>query len=300
MKSTTSLPLCLIALLAALCARADTVTLADGTVREGKIIRENEDSITLQLRVGTMRGTVVIPRHEIASIKRQELPPDPIATEGQALKAKAEAEKDVAKAAAAWLRVADFYEQHAGYHAHARSSYEKVLLFDADQPIARAKLGFVKGEKGWVKAEVKKETGDEEFAVHAKRPVAEKDELAISLRRDAETIRRTLEEQAARLQAMREAERRVPRDYDYYNGGYLLTGNGLLWYPGGSMLVVEPSYGPYYPTYGSRNCGGYYGHHSYYNSGLSIGFRGRVGSVRFNGVLNNGYFGSGCGSIFGF
>jgi hypothetical protein len=307
MKSTPSWPFCLIVLIAAAWAHADTVTLADGTVREGKIIRETDESITLQLRLGTLKGTVVIPRREITSIKREELPPDPVAAEGQALKTKAEAEKDSVQAVVAWLKVGDFYEQHPGYHAYARSSYEKALLFDADQPIARAKLGFVKGEKGWVKAEVKKDAGDEELAVQAKRPVQDKDDIAISLRRDAETIRRALEEQAARLQAMREADRRVPRDYDYdYYGGYVLTGNGLLWYPGGSMLVVDPCYGQYYPTYGSGYGGrGYYGGHhggryGGYNSGLSVGFRGHIGSVRFNGVLNNGYFGSGGGSIFGF
>ena len=54
-------------MLAAGTVRADAVTLKDGTVREGKIVKEDEGGVVMEVVFGTLRGRVRIPRSEIAS-----------------------------------------------------------------------------------------------------------------------------------------------------------------------------------------------------------------------------------------
>jgi len=255
--------------------------------------------------MGTVTGCVVIPKSEIVSLKRKALPPDPVVEDGQILRKLAEAEKDHGKAAQAWLRVGEFYESHPGFYPHAKASFEKVLLFDGDNAAARGKLGYVKTEKGWQKAEVKKAEPAEAAQAKAQ-PAA--DELTIGLRRDADVVRKLLDEQAARIEALRDLDRRRTRvaerdDFGYYpnRGLYYWDPAGLYYYSPGSIVYVDNG-GPFGYGSGGYGSGGYgsggygsggYGYNNWYGSGVSVGFRGHFGSVHFRGTVNSGYSGRG-------
>ena len=306
--------------------RADTVLLADGTEHDGNVVKETANEVTFAIRMGGLRGAIVIPKAEILSLKIGALPPDTVSEDGLKLSKLAEAEKEPAKAAHAWSRVGEYYDRHPGYSAHARASYEKVLLFDANHAVARARLGFVKGENGaWKKPEpVRNERATAEsdapgqqapFAAKpevAARPEQHNDEaLQIGLRKDAETIKKILDEDAARVAAERERlarDRQFARnDYDNYGygGQYFLLNDGIYYYPPGS--VVHYTSGGVFGGYGGYggHCGGYYGGgYGYgrgcgygYGSGLSIGFRGNFGNVQFRGGIYNSFRG-GRGSRF--
>src|SRR5438067_2534514 len=62
--------------------RADIITLADGTEHEGEVLKENGDSITLRVRIGTNVGSIVIPRREIVSIQTKSMAADTVLIEG--------------------------------------------------------------------------------------------------------------------------------------------------------------------------------------------------------------------------
>ncbi len=282
--------LCVVSLFAvSFAARADTVSLLDGTDYEGTVLRENDESLTFLVRLGGMKGSIIIPKKDILFLKRQALRPDPIATEGQVLQRAAESETDVKKAVGAWMRVAEYYERHPGFSPQVRASYEKVLLFDADHLIARAKLGYQKTVEGWKKPEPKvliEEPEADTIRVGVRE--TPRDELAISLRRDAATLKKLLDEQAARIDAPRERERReaqqvsYPVDYGYngYNGYGTFISDGGYGFCGVPLLSNYSGYG-----YSGNGCSPYFG------SGLSVGFRGSLGPVRFTGSINNGYHG---------
>lgn len=283
-----------LALLTGQASRADTVTLTDGTVREGKILSETRDTITFQLRMGNLRGSIVIPRSEIAALQRKELPPDPVVVVGQELTKGAEAETDPVKAAQAWLRLGEFYEQNPGFSSNARASFQKVLLFAPDQPVARAKLGYVKTDKGWQKLEVKKPEAPLEI-VRApegqQKAAAREDELVIGLRADAEAIRKALEEQANRLKMAPEPQpRRVAAQDapnfvgDYEPWGYqqyILMGNMLYPYMPGLFFC------DYCPFYGFGGFSNYYYSNGYYGTGWNGGW-GNGGSGWRGGWGNGG------------
>ena len=298
----------LLGLAAILCPHllADTVLLADGTEHEGKVVKETPQEVTFQIRMGGLRGSVVIPKAEIISLKFGELPPDTVAEDGAKLRKLAEAETDPAKAAHAWLKLGEYYDRHPGYSAHARSSYEKVLLFDANHGLARARLGFVKGENGeWRKPEpFRKEEPAVAEAPAAPVPQApaakEANELAIGLRKDAATVKKILEDEANRIAAERERlahERQFAR-HDGWNGQYFLLNDGLYYYPPGSVVYYTSGglygFGGYGGYCGNGYYGGSYRSHSDcgygYGTGLSLGFRGSFGNVKFRGSFNGGGF----------
>ncbi|MCW8130620.1 MAG: hypothetical protein KIS92_09745 [Planctomycetota bacterium] len=136
------------ALLLAGTARADTVTLRDGTVKEGVILRQDADGVTLEMRIGSLKGAVHIPQADIRKIERKPLPEDP--TEAAAAKLRAEAEaKTGAEAAAAWVKLGDFYADRAGYSNLAHEAWRKAVAADPDHAEARKRLGHVKTESGW-------------------------------------------------------------------------------------------------------------------------------------------------------
>jgi len=267
--------------------RADIITLADGTEHEGEVLKENGDSITLRVRIGTNVGSIVIPRREIVSIQTKSVATDTVLVDGVTLQKKADAlEKEPKKAAEAWIRVAEFYQNHPGYSNLARAAYIKTLTFEPDNAVARAKLGYEKTPAGW--AEIPKPKAKEEpaeLAGPAPRPQPE-NELIIGLRRDEALIKRMLDDQAARQQQAIEAERRQveerpPFTAYGYSRDYLYIGpyGNTYYLPSGSLI----GYG-YSDFYGGRG----YGRFDAYRSGLNVGFSGRIGSVHVNGSFNGG------------
>ena len=62
--------------------RADIITLRDGSVQEGEVVKDNADQVTLRVRIGANSGTVVIPRREVVSIQSKAMPPDRVLIDG--------------------------------------------------------------------------------------------------------------------------------------------------------------------------------------------------------------------------
>jgi hypothetical protein len=300
-------------------ARADTVLLRDGTRQEGEIILETEHSVTLRVRMGGIRGTVVIPKTEIVSIARKALPPDTVIADARRLEQEALAVEQFAetvqlapknpaarrdafrKAADAWVRAGEFYQRHRGYGAQANNMYERALLCDPDHVVARAKLQYVQTEDGWARPEAEAASAPVIGKPEAKAPEAD---LTIGLRRDAEAVNRLLADQQARQEQQRRDSQRTPGNYIrplYYIPAY---GNGLYynsWGANGDFLYVLPSPAYGWPTYtypyasfphgswGPRHYGGYSGYGGGYGcgsyGGWGLGFSGSWGSVRYNGWI---------------
>lgn len=278
--------------------RADIITLIDGTEHEGEVLKENTESITLRVRVGTNVGSIEIPRREILSIQYRSVAKDAVLAEGVSLQKKADAlEKEPKKAAEAWFKVAEFYQSHPGYSNLARAAFIKTLTFDPDHALARAKLGYKKTQDGWVAIE-KPKPQEEPAAVEVK---AEPDnELIIGLRRDEALIQRILDNQAERQRQGVEIQRREVEDrpsftaYGYSRDVIYIGPYGNTYYlPSGSMIGYS---GGYYGGYGSGyGYGGFgsYGGYSGYGSGLNVGFRGRFGNVYVNGSYGSGHHSGG-------
>jgi len=162
--------------------RADTLTLRDGTQYEGELLRETKDSLVFNVRWCGMNGAVTVPKSEVVSIQVKPLSPDRVIAGAKALiKEAEEASIEIARvpstklqtgvaqvpaedapvcnpqsairnrtAADAWVNLGEYYQRHVGYSAQAREAYEKALLYDNDHPVARWKLGYIKGETGWI------------------------------------------------------------------------------------------------------------------------------------------------------
>jgi len=128
--------------------RADTITLKDGTIREGIIIQQDGDGLTLEVRVGALKGRVVIPKDEIKTIKREALAADPLDLEAEKLQKDAEG-KTGTDAADAWAKLGELYAGRTGYSSLAHDAFRKAVAADPEHAAARKRLGHVKTEKGW-------------------------------------------------------------------------------------------------------------------------------------------------------
>jgi hypothetical protein len=72
MRTRTILTLLIIAI-TGLCARADIVTLKDGTTYEGTVIKENGAEVTLEIVISNIKTTKTFPRYKVRSIEYKEL-----------------------------------------------------------------------------------------------------------------------------------------------------------------------------------------------------------------------------------
>jgi len=104
------LPVLILIISAATTVRADVITLMDGTQHEGEVIREDENTITLQVRMGGMKGQVTINRLDIKDIRVTDQIADPAIAQGAALTREAEKQTDIKKALEAWTKGRGFLQ----------------------------------------------------------------------------------------------------------------------------------------------------------------------------------------------
>lgn len=296
--------------------RADTLTLKDGTVREGTILRQDAEGVTFEVKVGSMKGAVHIPKNEIAKIERKALPADTVETEAAALRDAAE-KKTGAEAADAWVKLGDFYAERSGYSNPAQEAYKKALATDPENAKAHQRLGHVKTEKGWQAVDEEKRAKglvqlDNVWVRPAERAwlIDKKDKADKQEQSDADDLRiaprkpaddkftkaelekmlkmRQIEEELARREGLRvqHGESFLQR-YGYYGDG-----NGVYIGPGQTPVVVDGV------GIGSGNSeffvgnvsSGYFPYYSGYNGGYYSGNYG--GWNGFNGAnavySNNG------------
>ncbi|MHC4915098.1 MAG: hypothetical protein ACYTGB_06365 [Planctomycetota bacterium] len=269
----------LLVLLAAAPALADVVTLKDGSKREGRIVRQNDDEVVLEVALGSLKAELILKRSEIRSIEKG-------ATANEKLLAEVERRRRRLRPndAAGWLAYARWLDGVSGFSKEARAAFEKVIAVDPNNEAARRRLGYRKvgGQwmteeelmlaKGyvrhggrWVSPEQKAAEADGKKLENIKIALAEevREEQA---RKDAEArekwlaeMQKLAEEKAARYTAQAEAARSGvilgPTSGNYYG---VYSGGGPVYYyrpyvivPGGT---TQPQYvpRPYYYGWGFR------------------------------------------------
>ena len=261
---------------------ADTVTLRDGTVREGTIVEEDADTVTMEVRMGGLKGKIVLHRYEIAAVKKQPLPPDPVETEATRLRTAAQAAKGK-EAADLWVQLGDLYARNAGYSAQARMAYENAIVADPDHVRARHGLGHVKVADGWQKPdELRRERGlvplgevwvkpdERSWLIDQRHEARSGDEWNIGPRQAEDFSRADLERALALKRAEDEAKRRdamplangtaLLSQYGYYNNDgpyYIGSGGTSVWADG--VGVDVPGYSSFFGTVGTGSWYGGYG-----------------------------------------
>ena len=121
-----------------LAARADDVHLSDGNVIEGKVSRD-ADHVTIELE----SGRITLPADSVARIERRESSVEHVERVHAALKA-----DDVQGR----LALANYCREHE-MRARERQLLREVIERAPDHAEARARLGYVKSERGWVTRE---------------------------------------------------------------------------------------------------------------------------------------------------
>jgi len=188
--SSSSLPaaVCLLALAAAVLARADTVTLDNGKALEGHVI-DKGDSIILEMA----QGSVKIAKSRIKSISSKVTPQDEFRCRFAGIQAAVEAHKlEPADAAGRFFVLAEW----AGEQGLARGradALRRTLDLDPEHAGAREACGFVLQDGRWLtKTERNKELG---FVLHEGQWVS------------PEAAREAQQAREAARQKQREAER---------------------------------------------------------------------------------------------
>ncbi|MHC4917754.1 MAG: tetratricopeptide repeat protein [Planctomycetota bacterium] len=127
-------------------ALADTVTLKDGSQREGTVVRQDENEVVLRVASGRLSAEVTIPRAEVAAIRKGP-------TRNQRLLAEAAARRRKLKGrdAAGWLAYARWLDSHSGFTTEALGAFEKVVQIAPNNAAARERLGYVRDGKKWVR-----------------------------------------------------------------------------------------------------------------------------------------------------
>jgi hypothetical protein len=276
-------------------AWADLVTLKDGSKREGKVVRQDDEEVVLEITQGRLKAEVTFKRSEVKGIEK-----GPTAAE----KTLAEVEKRRAALkdddAAGWLGFAQWLDRLTGFSQDARAAYEKVVRLDPENEAARRKLGYQKIGGQWLtEAEIMTAKG---LVLHNGKWVTpeEKKKAEESLARQLDDIRIALADEtrkpdgelpagpdARRLELWRRAMEEIAKQRaaqygpDYVgstSGGPTMGPYGYGYYgvytSTGEYLPFVPSGGIYYYTAGSRwpgsagtwggSWGSYYGFNFHY------------------------------------
>jgi hypothetical protein len=264
-------------------ALADVVVLKDGSKREGKIVKEDDKQVVLEIAQGRLKAQIILERAEIQSIEKGETSNERLVKEVERRRKKLRANDK-----AGWLEYARWLDRQNGFSKEAKAAYEKVITIDKDNEVARRRLGYrkVAGQwmteeeimiaKGYVKHAGKWMTPEDKAKVEA----AEKKKLENVRIALAEEIAREREKKAdadatARqkwlkdmqaLAAERAARQRQGAVVQTQSGGVVLGPHGYGYYgvrtPAGTYIPYVPYTGPvqYYRT------GTYYGTYPYVTS----------------------------------
>jgi hypothetical protein len=217
-------------------ASADRTFLVGGTVLEGKAVRKG-DKVVVRLE----SGEITVPADSVERIEKSES----VVSRFDAMYAKLP--KGDVKAR---LDLADYCRDH-GMHEEERRLLLEVIDLDRDNAAARARLGFVKSDGGWItRADAMRAKGmvehDGQWMTPADVAAQERARLAReaaaeqreSDEADLAARRAQLDAQQAELdaQAARLADAPFASGYGYY-----------------------PYYGSFYPSYGYGRVGNCFG-----------------------------------------
>lgn len=174
-------------------ARADRVHLTDGAVIEGKATRQG-DKVVIELE----SGLITLAASDVAKVESSK----------SAIQRFEELEAEHAKRGVAGLMfLADYCRDHE-LRARERTLLEKVIELQPDHEAARARLGFVKGEAGWItRAEQARAQG---LVLEGGVFITREEQLAREQKRaDAEAAKRESEKAALELEQQKVALERA-------------------------------------------------------------------------------------------
>lgn len=125
---------------AAMCLRADIVTLTDGRTVEGDIVSETPTEIVIKAKA----GKTTIKREEIQSIEKRKSDAVQLREAMDALEKSAKKDD-----AGEWMKMAQRAKQK-NERIEAQHAFEKVLKLEPENETARTEMGFVKLNGKWV------------------------------------------------------------------------------------------------------------------------------------------------------
>ncbi len=263
MKTITILTLA--AALLGATALADTITLKDGSKREGKIIREGEKQVVLEVAMGRLKAELVLLRKNIKSIEKGASANEKLLAASK--KRKARLKKNDA---AGWLAYAQWLEKQPGLSKDASAAFEKVMKIKPDNETARRKLGYYRVGKKWL-------TAEETVAAHRKLSASSKKAPAAKAKNQAPKLDVRVSSPAEDAKAKEAHEKEVRKQLAQIVAEYLgrkrsgeQTCSGRT---AGNNMVLTPRRGGYY-SYAPYSGGTAYGHfdHGQYYTGYYYPF----------------------------
>ena len=126
-------------------AWADVIHFRDGTVREGKVVRQTEQTVEVEFTTPAGSLKVVYPAGKIARIEMKKTAHE-VLTEDYRNRLAALDVQD----SAAWAELAQWCSGHNMLQRQARDAYEMALERDPDHPGARKALGYVQFRGVWM------------------------------------------------------------------------------------------------------------------------------------------------------
>jgi hypothetical protein len=126
-------------------AHADILHMADGSTREGRVIEENDQEITVDFGKGSMALRVTLPRSDVVRIERKISPNAVLMTEyvrrlGKAVRGGAED----------WYALGLWCREQRCLNDKAQEAFERAVAVDPDHAAAHTALGHVKLNDAWM------------------------------------------------------------------------------------------------------------------------------------------------------
>ena len=238
-------------------ALADVVVLKDGSKREGKIVKQGEDEVVLEIAQGRLKAQIILKRSEIKSIEKGETANEKLVREVERRRKKLKADDK-----AAWLKFAAWLEKQNGFSSEARTAYEKVVELDTDNEVARRKLGYSKVGGQWLtRDEIMLAKG---YVKHGGKWVTpeEKTRLAAADSKKLENVRIALAEEIRKEQLEERVDSDARARQKWLKDMQALAAEKAARYRQGGVVTAPATgvvLGPYgYGYYGLRTASGEY------------------------------------------
>jgi len=131
--------------LAAAAALADVIHLADGTVRQGRIVESNDQEVVVDFGAGSVSLVTRIPRAQILRIVEKPSPQESLMSGYVARLAKANQ-----GTADDWVALALWCRDQRVLKEQADEAFRRALALDPENKRAHAALGHVKFNDAWM------------------------------------------------------------------------------------------------------------------------------------------------------
>ena len=135
--------------LLSLSARADIIHLADGTIREGRVVEANDKEVVLEVGQGGVSLSVRLPRSQVVRI--EEKPSGTTAVMAEYVTRLANALKS--KSADDWHAFGLWCREQRGFRNKADDAFQRALTLDPDHVPTHLVLGHLRINETWMTRE---------------------------------------------------------------------------------------------------------------------------------------------------